>query len=89
MSLVFLFLFGFIAGCLLCRRGPQGLPGDRGIPGPVGPAGRDLEPWHRGPTGPQVTEHDTLRSLLHGLHYKVDQLRRVACIKVNNNDDKP
>lgn len=39
MSLLFLFLFGFIAGCLLCRQGPQGIGGPQGEPGPQGPSG--------------------------------------------------
>ena len=41
MTILFFFLFGCIAGALLCRQGPQGTPGP---PGPQGPVARDVDP---------------------------------------------
>jgi hypothetical protein len=39
MTILFFFLFGCIAGCLLCRQGPQGTPGPPGPQGPQGESG--------------------------------------------------
>jgi len=39
MTILFFFLFGCIAGALLCRQGPQGTPGVPGPQGPEGPSG--------------------------------------------------
>ena len=87
------FLLGLIAGGLLCRRGPKGEKGDDGMPGPQGFRGMDgkdsvdyddyMNTWGRAVTGPRPHER-SLREILEGINNKVDQLRIVAQVSLDN-----
>jgi hypothetical protein len=64
MTILFFFLFGCIAGALLCRQGPQGTPGPPGLPGPQGPAGNRA--WYD-----LFKRHSELEQRVHNIHGRV------------------